>query len=73
MGVSDKPTKRFFDIYKGKRIDFGSESRNTFFDKHDKDKRKNWYARYSTNVDSKTGKKFINEKTNGLYWASRLL
>jgi len=73
FGMSDKPSKRFFVIYKGKRIDFGSDSRNTFYDKPDTQKRKNWYARHSTNINSKTGKKFINEKTSGLFWASRLL
>lgn len=73
FGRSDKPTKRFFVIYKDKRIDFGSDSRNTFFDKPDKEKRKNWYARHSTNINKRTGKKFINEKTSPLYWASKIL
>jgi len=73
FGTSDKPSKRFFVIYKGKRIDFGSNSRNTFFDTPDTQKRKNWYARHSTNINKKTGKKFINERTSPLYWASRLL
>tara|TARA_S200002703_G_C3789080_1_gene243443 strand:+ start:638 stop:910 length:273 start_codon:yes stop_codon:yes gene_type:complete len=73
FGSSDKPSKRFFVEYKGKRIDFGSDSRNTFFDIKDKDKRKNWYARHSTNINKKTGKKFINEKTSPLYWAYRIL
>ena len=49
-GVRDKPTKRFFVIYKGKKIDFGSDSRETFFDISDKQKRKNWYARHSANA-----------------------
>jgi hypothetical protein len=73
FGSSDIYGKRFFVEYKGKRIDFGSDSRNTFFDKPDKEKRKNWYARHSTNINKKTGKPFIQEKTSGLYWASRLL
>ena len=73
FGPSNKPSKRFFVIYKDKRIYFGSNSRNTFFDKPDKQKRKNWYARHSTNINKSTGKKFINEKTSPLHWASRLL
>jgi hypothetical protein len=73
FGSSDKPGKRFFVEYKGKRIDFGSDSRNTFFDKPDKVKRKNWYARHSTNINKRTGKPFIQEKTSPLYWASRIL
>ena len=73
FGSSDKPGKRFFVIYKGKLIDFGSDSRNTFFDNPDRDKRKNWYARHSVKVDKRTGKKFINEKKSGLYWSSKIL
>ena len=73
FGSSDKPGKRFFVIYKDKRIDFGSDSRETFFDIKDKQKRKNLYARHSTNINKKTGKKFIQERTSGLFWSSRLL
>jgi hypothetical protein len=73
FGRSDKPTKRFFVIYKGKLIDFGSDSRNTFFDKPDKVKRKNWYARHSKNINKRTGKPFIQEKTSPLFWASKIL
>ena len=73
FGISDKCGKRFFVIYKDKRIDFGSDSRETFFDIKDKQKRKNWYARHSTNINKRTGKKFVNEKTSGLYWASKIL
>jgi len=73
FGSSDKYGKRFFVEYKGKRIDFGSDSRETFFDIKDKDKRKNWYARHSTNINKKTGKPFIQEKTSPLFWSSRLL
>lgn len=73
FGPSDKPSKRFFVIYKNERIDFGSDSRNTFYDKPDKVKRKNWYARHSTNINKSTGKKFIQEKTSPLFWSSRLL
>jgi hypothetical protein len=73
FGSSDKSGKRFFVIYKDKRIDFGSNSRNTFFDNPDRDKRKNWYARHSKNINKRTGKKFVNEKTSGYYWASKIL
>jgi len=73
FGMSDKPSKRFFVIYKGKRIDFGSDSRNTFYDKPDTQKRKNWYARHSTNINKSTGKPFIQEKTSPLFWASKIL
>ena len=73
FGRSNKPGKRFFVIYKSERIDFGSDSRETFFDIKDKDKRKNWYARHSTNINKKTGKPFIQEKTSPLFWSSRLL
>jgi hypothetical protein len=73
FGSSDKPGKRFFVIYKDKRIEFGSNSRETFFDNPDRDKRKAWYARHSVKVDKRTGKKFVNEKTSGLYWASKIL
>jgi hypothetical protein len=59
LGRSDKSGKRFFVIYKDKQIDFGSNSRETFFDKPDRDKRKNWYARHSTNINKRTGRPFI--------------
>lgn len=73
FGSSDKPRKRFFVEYKGKRIEFGSDSRNTFFDNPDKDKRKNWYARHSTNINKKTGRPFIKEKTSPLFWSAKIL
>ena len=73
FGSSDKPGKRFFVEYKGKRIDFGSDSRETFFDTPDTQKRKAWYSRHSVKIDKKTGKKFINQKTSPLFWSSRLL
>ena len=73
FGPSNKPSKRFFVIYKGKRIDFGSDSRETFFDKPDKQKRKAWYARHSTNINKRTGKPFIQEKTSPLFWAAKML
>ena len=73
FGSSNKPGKRFFVEYKGKLIDFGSDSRETFFDIKNKEKRKNWYARHSKNINKKTGRPFIQEKTSGLYWASKIL
>jgi hypothetical protein len=73
FGISDKSEKRFFVIYKDKLINFGSQSRNTFFDNPDRDKRKSWYARHSVKVDKKTGRPFIQERTSPLFWASRLL
>jgi hypothetical protein len=73
FGSSDKSGKRFFVIYKDERIDFGSDSRNTFFDNPDRDKRKNWYARHSKNINKRTGKPFIQEKTSPLFWAAKIL
>jgi len=73
FGSSDKPTKRFFVEYKGKRIDFGSDSRETFFDIKDKQKRSAWYARHSKNINKRTGKPFIQEKTSPLFWAAKML
>ena len=73
FGSSDKSGKRFFVIYKDERIDFGSQSRNTFFDNPDRDKRKNWYARHSKNINKRTGKPFIQEKTSPLFWAAKIL
>ena len=73
FGRSKKPGKRFFVEYKGKEIHFGSDSRETFYDTGDKQKRKAWLARHSANIDMKTHKKFINMKTSPLFWAKRLL
>ena len=73
FGISDKSEKRFFVIYKDKRIEFGSNSRETFFDNPDRDKRKAWYARHSTNINKRTGKPFIQERTSPLFWSSNLL
>lgn len=73
FGTSDKTGKRFFVEYKGKKIHFGSDSRETFFDIKDKKKRTAWIKRHSRNIDKKTGKKFINIKTSPLFWSYKIL
>ena len=67
FGHSTKPGKRFFVLYKGKRIDFGSSTGETYFDHRDKDKRAAWYARHSK-IEDKSGKKVINERNGTAFW-----
>ena len=47
FGKSNTKGKRFYAIYNGRRINFGSKTNNTFIDHKDTKKRDAWRARHS--------------------------
>lgn len=69
---SNKKNKRFYVMYKGKSIHFGSDVGSTFIDHHDKVKRRAWIARHSV-VKNKEGQNVIRVKTSPSYWSYHVL
>ena len=47
FGLSKKPYKRFYVIYDGRIIHFGSKYGSTYIDNKDINKKMNWRARHS--------------------------
>ena len=72
FGNSKKKGKRFYVMYKGKRINFGSSVGQTFYDHRDKKKKKAWVARHSK-ITNANGQNVIGLKSSPSYWASKLL
>lgn len=72
FGKSNTKGKRFYVIYKGKRINFGAEGASTFLEHKDPVKKKAWYARHSK-IRNKEGRLVINDKTSPSYWSSNIL
>ena len=72
FGISKAKGKRFFIVYLGKKINFGSDIGSTFFDHKNIIKKKAWLARHSK-IQNKKGEYVIYLKTSPSYWASRLL
>tara|TARA_R110001592_G_scaffold237459_1_gene496666 strand:+ start:1811 stop:2098 length:288 start_codon:yes stop_codon:yes gene_type:complete len=72
FGVSSVKGKRFFVVYNGKKINFGSDVGQTYFDHGDKDKKRNWYARHAK-IKDKQGRQVIKVKTSPAYWSSHML
>lgn len=72
FGVSQVKGKRYYVIYKGGRINFGSKGGATFIDHGDKQIRRAWYARHST-IRRKDGSKAINDPYSASFWAARIL
>ena len=59
FGISTTLHKRFFVVYDGRMINFGSKHAKTFIDHHDDDKRKAWIARHSK-IKNKDGQYVIH-------------
>jgi len=72
FGESKNKNKRFYVIYQGKKINFGSKTGSTFIDHKDKTKRKAWYARHSK-IKDKSGQLVINNPLSASYWSANLL
>ena len=76
LGASDfkhsrVKNKRFYVVYKGNKIHFGSKGM-TFIDHRDKDIRRAWIARHSR-ILNKEGKPVICEKSTPSYWSYHIL
>jgi len=72
FGLSQTKNKRFYVVYDGKKINFGSKTGSTYIDHHDDIKRKNWFARHSK-IKNKNGQYVINLKTSADFWAAKIL
>jgi hypothetical protein len=72
FGKSKKKNKRFYVIYDGKIINFGSSIGKTYYDHKDKIKRKAWYARHSK-IKDKNNKLVINNPYSPSYWSAKIL
>ena len=71
FGTSRVKGKRYYVIYKGKRINFGSATGKTFIDHKDERKRKAWRARHSKIM--RQGKPAYLQKESPAFWAAKLL
>jgi hypothetical protein len=72
FGESKNKNKRFYVIYDGKIINFGSKNGSTFYDHKDKIKRNNWYKRHSK-IKNKNGEYVIHNPNSASYWSANLL
>ena len=72
FGLSKTKTKRFYVIYKGLRINFGSKDGQTFIDHADDRKRIAWRARHSK-IMMKDGTLAYKVKTSAEWWAWHML
>ena len=72
FGKSKKKNKRFYVIYDGKIINFGSSVGKTYYDHKDKIKRKAYYARHSK-IKDKNNKLVINNPYSPSYWSYKIL
>ena len=72
FGHSKKKGNRFYVVYNGKIINFGSSAGQTFYDHKDKKKKTAWIARHSK-ITNKLGQYVIGLKSSPSYWASKLL
>jgi hypothetical protein len=72
FGESKLKSKRFYVVYDGKKINFGSAVGKTFYDHQDSKKKDAWIARHSK-VLNKEGEKVINLKSSPSFWAAKIL
>jgi hypothetical protein len=67
-----KGKKRYYVIYEGKKISFGSSEGKTYIDHNDDKKRKAWIARHSM-IFNKDADRVIDLDTSPSYGSKRLL
>jgi len=72
FGESNVKGKRYYVVYQGRRLNFGSKTGSTFIDHGDEQLRDLWYKRHSK-IKNKHGDYVVNLKTSGDWWAARLL
>jgi len=72
FGKSNRKGKRFYVIYNGKKIHFGSSIGSAYIDHHDEIKRKNWRARHSQ-IKNKDGVPFYKIPTSAEFYSWRIL
>lgn len=72
FGKSKAKGKRFYVIYKGRRINFGSATGKTFIDHHDQKIKQAWQARHSK-IKLKDGRLAYRVKESPEFWSYNLL
>jgi len=72
FGKSNRKGKRFYVIYRGKIIHFGSKTGSTFIDHQDELIKKNWRARHKKIIRS-DGIPFYKIRSSPEYWSWRIL
>ena len=72
FGESKVKDKRFYVVYNGKKINFGSRVGSTYIDHKDDKKRNAWYARHSK-IKNKSGDYVINDKNSASFWSAKIL
>jgi hypothetical protein len=72
FGKSKRKDKKYYVVYQGKKINFGSAGGQTFLDHGDEKKKENWKARHSKIVD-KNGIPFYTKKTSAEHYSYYLL
>ena len=72
FGISDRKDKKFYVLYNGRVINFGSKQGKTFIDHGDEKIKNAWIARHSK-IKNKEGELVINLKTSPSYWSRKIL
>ena len=72
FGPSKTKHKKYYVVYKGKRINFGSDIGKTFIDHGDKKIRNAWRARHRA-IRNKQGQLVYKLKTSPAYWSWHIL
>lgn len=66
---SDKPTKKFYAIYEGNKIYFGSPEYSHYTEGHLDDERKYRYLIRASNITDKKGNKTKNDPNSANFWS----
>lgn len=72
FGKSKRKDKKYFVLYEGKKINFGSATGQTFLDHGDEKKKENWKARHSK-IKDKAGVPFYTKKNSAEFWSTNIL
>lgn len=72
FGASNAKGKRFYVVYDGKKINFGSVDGKAFIDHKDPEIRARWFARHNK-ITNKEGQKVISLKSSPSYWSAKIL
>jgi len=72
FGLSDRKDKKFFVLYNGRIINFGSKHGKTFIDHGNTAIRDAWFARHNK-IKNKSGNYVIKLKTSPSYWSANIL
>ena len=72
FGASTAKGKRFYVVFQGKKINFGSKAGKAFIDHQDKEKKRAWQARHSK-IKLKDGRLAYTVKHSPAWWSWHLL